>query len=218
MKKIGVIDPFMVNPALSCFNRLVENLPARLTYHHPQQNLKTLEASPADAYIVLGSASHVYHELPWHGPLGDFILSALRSGKPVLGICFGHQLMCHRFGGKVGYYISEEVKLTGVREVTIQQDIFGLKAGTTLSLPIKHKQVVKQIPPELLEIGHGLSHDIVIHKTLPFMGTQPHPEASVDFCHNESPEQLTMEQIHKAQADGLRLIKAFFNHHGILGA
>lgn len=216
MKKIAVIDPFMVNPALSCFNRLVENLLARLYYHHPQQNLTTLENHPADAYIVLGSASHVYHELPWHGPLGDFILKVLHENKPVLGICFGHQLMCHRFGGKVEYYISEEVKLTGVREVTLKQDVFGLKAGDKLSLPIKHKQVVKQIPPELVEIGHGLAHDIVIHNTLPFMGTQPHPEASVEFCNNESSGQLAPEQIRAAQNDGMRLIKAFFTHHGIL--
>lgn len=215
MKKIAVIDPFMVNPALSCFNRLVENLPARLFYHHPQQNLTTLENHPADAYIVLGSASHVYQELPWHGPLGDFLLNALHNNKPVLGICFGHQLLCHRFGGKVDYYISEDVKLTGTRPVTLKQDVFGLKAGTTLTLPIKHKQVVKQLPAELEEIGHGLPFDLVKHKTLPFLGTQPHPEASVEFCATES-SALSSSEVQSAQADGLALIRAFFTHHGIL--
>ncbi len=215
MKKIAVIDPFMVNPALSCFNRLVDHLPARLHYHHPQKNLSTLETYPADAYIVLGSASHVYHELPWHGPLGDFILKVLHENKPVLGICFGHQLMCHRFGGKVEYYISEDVKLTGTRAVTLTQDVFGLKAGTALTLPIKHKQVVKSVPDELEEIGRGLPFDIVRHKTLPFLGTQPHPEASVEFCATES-STLTLGEVQKAQSDGLQLITAFFRHHDIL--
>ncbi|MFP5490780.1 MAG: glutamine amidotransferase-related protein [Bacteriovoracia bacterium] len=216
MKKIAVIDPFIVSPALPCFNRLVESLDAKLQYHQPQlQGITTLKKAPADAYIVLGSASHVFQNLPWHQPLADFLFNVLHEKRPVLGLCFGHQLMCQRFGGVVDYYAPDETKLTGPREVKITQDVFGLKSGTVLKMAVSHRQVVKVLPPELEEIGVGLRFDLIRHKTLPFLGSQPHAEASVDFCSTEALMDNSAD-VESVQTDGMKLVRSFFHHHGIL--
>lgn len=217
LKKIAVIDPFVVSPALPCFNRLVEHLPAKLQYHQPQlSGVTTLEAQPADAYIVLGSASHVFQNLPWHQPLAKFLLSQLEKRRPVLGICFGHQLLCHAFGAEVGFYKPDEEKLSGPRKVLLTQPVFGLSKGDSFTLAVSHRQVVKSLPDCLEEIGRGLKFDLVRHKKWPFMGTQPHAEASVDFCQSSS-LMSDATNIRVVQSDGMRLIKAFFIHHQIIG-
>jgi GMP synthase-like glutamine amidotransferase len=216
MKKIAVIDPFIVSPALHCFNRLVETLDAKLHYHQPQlQGTTTLEAITADAYIVLGSASHIFQNLPWHRPLADFLFGALQEKRPVLGLCFGHQLMCQRFGGVVDYYGTDEVKLTGSREVKLTQDAFGLAAGTILKMAVSHRQVVKILPPEMEEIGEGLRYDLIRHRTLPFLGSQPHAEASRNFCSNEAHIDHIAD-VESVQTDGMKLVRSFFHHYGIL--
>ena len=53
-----------------------------------------------DAYLVTGSAAGVYDELDWIAPLEDFIRSAYAAGKPLAGICFGHQVIANALGGQ----------------------------------------------------------------------------------------------------------------------
>ena len=55
-----------------------------------------------DAYLITGSRHSVYDELPWIELLVDFLRTALQAQKKVVGICFGHQLIAHYFGGRVG--------------------------------------------------------------------------------------------------------------------
>ena len=54
-----------------------------------------------DAYLITGSASGVPEELPWFEPLRKLIRSCCETGHPIVGICFGHQLMADALGGIV---------------------------------------------------------------------------------------------------------------------
>jgi len=58
------------------------------------------DPAACDAYVITGSRHSVYDELPWMPPLVDFLRVAIMDGRKVVGICFGHQLIAHFFGGE----------------------------------------------------------------------------------------------------------------------
>ncbi|MEZ5559577.1 MAG: amidotransferase [Pseudomonadales bacterium] len=53
-----------------------------------------------DAYLITGSRHSVYDPLPWIATLVGFVRDALAARRKVVGICFGHQLIAHFFGGE----------------------------------------------------------------------------------------------------------------------
>ncbi len=207
MKKIAIIDPFIVSPSIHCFNHLVTQLPAQLTYHQPHKiGYASLEGLEHDGFIILGSASNITEDEAWHRELIQFLLGRLEAQRAVLGICFGHQLMAHAFKAEVNFIQPDHEKLKGTREVTFLEDFGSIKKGDVLKLALTHQQMVKGLSPELIEIARGLPHDIIRHKTLPFTGIQPHPEGSFHFCKNNA---LVDEDslISKVQNDGLFFVK-----------
>ena len=54
-----------------------------------------------DAYLLTGSPHSVTDALPWQRPLSDFIVR-VREGRPLVGICYGHQHIHAALGGEVG--------------------------------------------------------------------------------------------------------------------
>lgn len=216
--QIAIIDPFVKGPAVNCFNSLVTLLGLKATYHMPgPYGIESLvkAASKSQAYIVLGSASHVHENLPWHQPLADFLLQELKNNKPILGCCFGHQIMCHALGAKVEYHSPDETKQMGTRNISITEDFWNFKKGEEFVLGVTHKQVVRHLTNGLKSVGHGLENDIVIHEYMPFLGTQAHPEASDYFCTTDI-TNLNPTEIAALQLDGGRLIQRFFQHFKLI--
>ena len=52
-----------------------------------------------DVYLITGSKAGVYEDLPWISSLQDWIRQAYKAGIPMLGICFGHQVLAQSLGG-----------------------------------------------------------------------------------------------------------------------
>lgn len=66
----------------------------------------TAEAPPpADGFagaLVTGSAAMVSDRHDWSERAAGWLREAAAGGLPVFGICFGHQLLAHALGGRVG--------------------------------------------------------------------------------------------------------------------
>lgn len=60
--------------------------------------------SDADGWLITGSRCSVCDNLPWMVRLMKFIKENFEQGRPVVGICFGHQIMAKAMGGDVSKY------------------------------------------------------------------------------------------------------------------
>lgn len=58
-------------------------------------------AAGFDVIVMSGSPKSVTALEPWMLHAADFLAEAVAAGRPVLGVCFGHQLLAWRFGAKV---------------------------------------------------------------------------------------------------------------------
>jgi GMP synthase (glutamine-hydrolysing) len=52
--------------------------------------------------VVTGSSAMVSEREPWSERAAAWLADAVRAGTAVLGICYGHQLLAHGLGGRVG--------------------------------------------------------------------------------------------------------------------
>ncbi|UWR21449.1 type 1 glutamine amidotransferase [Sulfitobacter sp. S190] len=55
----------------------------------------------ADGWLITGSKHGAYEDLDWIAPLEDLIREIDAAKLPLVGICFGHQIIAQALGGKV---------------------------------------------------------------------------------------------------------------------
>ena len=129
-----------------------------------------------DAILLTGSASSVHEEAPWSVNAGRWAAAQVRRGKPVLGICYGHQLLAHSLGGRSGP--NPKGLDYGVQRVRAQQsDLLFTGIEKEFEVIQVHGDVVLELPPD----AHALaSSDLTENEVIAFSprarGVQFHPE------------------------------------------
>jgi len=97
-----------------------------------------------DAYLITGSPAGVYEDLPWIGPLADFLRSAKGKAK-LVGICFGHQIMAEALGGHVEK--SAKGWGAGLHTYSIPRAEPWMDDVAAISAPASHQDQVVAQPP-----------------------------------------------------------------------
>ncbi len=139
------------------------------------------EPGDVDAILITGAAAGVYDGLDWIAPLEDFVRSAHARGTPMVGVCFGHQLIAQALGGVVrksdkGWGIGRHVY-----QVTPEN---GVVDGDQLAIACSHQDQVIEAPAGARTI---LSSEFTPHAGLLYEGgttlsVQPHPEFDAAFA------------------------------------
>ena len=83
-----------------------------------------------DAILISGSRYNAFEDEPWILKLLDFVKNILEQGLlPLLGVCFGHQIIARAQGAKVARSETGwEVSVTPVQLTERGQDIFRRKS------------------------------------------------------------------------------------------
>ena len=129
-----------------------------------------------DAILLTGSASSVHEEEPWSVNAGRWAAAQVQRGKPVLGVCYGHQLLAHSLGGRSGP--NPKGLDYGVRRVRARQsDLLFTGIEQEFETVQVHGDVVLELPPD----AHTLaSSDMTENEVIAFSpksrGVQFHPE------------------------------------------
>jgi GMP synthase (glutamine-hydrolysing) len=131
-----------------------------------EQTSAVLPATASDlaaeycAVVIPGSHAMVSDRLPWSEATAQWIRDVLvPSGLPALGICYGHQLLCHALGGAVGNNPLGIEK--GCCELTFTEDAAKDElARRVLCVEPKrgyvtHTQTILEPPPGLTVLAHS---------------------------------------------------------------
>ena len=183
-KHLMVIDPAVVKPAIESFNRIANIAPYPVTYHLPAlYGTKSLGMynSNVMGIIVLGSAASVNDDNKWQQDISDVMINASSKGIPVFGLCYGHQLIGHIYGGEVGPLWSGEKK-QGERIVHLKNTTLWEKPASG-PLLYSHQDGITSVPPEFEVIAYSdlVSVDAIASKIEPVWGFQTHLEATQAF-------------------------------------
>ena len=125
-----------------------------------------------DGWLITGSRHGAYEDHPWIPPLEQFVRDAFAAHVPIVGVCFGHQIVAQAVGGKVERF--GEGWAVGAQEYDFD--------GETLRLNAWHRDQVTVLPAGAKVIASNPFCEIaaLLYDTHA-LTVQAHPEFRPEF-------------------------------------
>ena len=136
-------------------------------------NWSEVEGLNPKGIILSGGPASVYEETSPLAPLWVF-----ESGLPILGICYGMQVLVHQLGGKVAASTKKEYGHAVLHQNKPNDPLF---TGLPQSLPVwmSHADQVTELPPGFVSMAHTDNSPIaVVGNDKGIIGIQFHPEVA----------------------------------------
>ena len=178
--KIGILQTGMAPDALKddlgdypvLFARLLAAKGFSFETYRVVEGVFPPSVNACDGWLITGSRHGAYEDHPWIPPLEDFIRAAYAARVPLVGICFGHQIVAQAMGGKV------ERHPNGCAVGATDYD-FGDKS---LRLNAWHRDQVTQVPSMAKVIGRNAfcANAALLYDDRVFT-VQAHPEFRPEF-------------------------------------
>jgi len=130
-------------------------------------------ADLADGWLISGSRHGAYEDLDWIAPLEDFIRNAYAQGRPIVGICFGHQVLAQALGGTVEK--SEKGWAVGARTYEMHE-------SDPITINAWHQDQVVALPKDARVLGSSsFCPNAVVGYGDKALSYQGHPEFNAEF-------------------------------------
>jgi len=133
------------------------------------------------AIVITGSASMVSDREDWSERTAEWLAEAVNNGIPALGICYGHQLLAHALGGRVGPNPAGRQMGTITTQLTesAKQDPLLEQLPGSFLVQTSHSEVVLELPPNAVRLAtSSLDDNFSIRFAEKVWGVQFHPEFS----------------------------------------
>lgn len=148
--------------------------------------------------LITGSHAMVTDKLPWRANAEIWIRELLEARTPLLGICFGHQLLAQAAGGHVDFHPrGKEIGTVPVHRLSNRvNDTLFHTLPQSFFVHTSHAQSVLRLPPDAIRLAandHDPNHAFRLGDCA--WGVQFHPEYNANI----------MRAYIAAQADELKL-------------
>ena len=147
------------------------------------------------ALVITGSPAYVTDLEEWNFSAAKFIKEAYAKQIPILGVCYGHQLIAWVFGGEVDFHpCGREIGTVSIDlSVAAENDQLFNGLPPVIAVNVSHQQSVIELPAAAVRLasnGFDRNHGFRIGEST--WGVQFHPEFS---------KEITQAYILARQAD-----------------
>ncbi|KAF4345913.1 anthranilate synthase component II [Fusarium beomiforme] len=170
-----------------------------------------------DGFLLTGSKHTCFDNDPWILKLVEFVKKVYTTTeKPLVGICFGHQIIGRALGAKVG--VSPGGWEVCVDRINLNETGQKLLGVSSLGLHQMHRDAVLEVPEGLVSLGSSSRCEVQgLYKPGRIMSFQAHPEFD-DFIMQEIMEARYSQQIFSKEMYEEGITRARAEHDGLLVA
>ena len=196
------------------FIRALGGDPSQFTVVSPQKGEPFPEPSRCAAILVTGSPSSVLERRPWMTETGTYLLKAAEKAVPVLGVCFGHQLLVDALGGT----LQKNPRGREFGTIDVELTAEGQKHPLFRGLPAKpsfqstHEDEVSALPAGATLLGGNAFTAIqAFQMGASIFGVQFHPELWLEPVKAIAEERRLQPQQYRAEEApaGRALLQSF---------